>query len=183
MHSVYRSLQPRITRTLVSAWLDIDRALTTHYGAIIGLCALGQQVIATLILPYIEAYLHLLSPLMRAQRTNVIKRMEATRVYHALLNAVGSYVTDALISDAAVVYNKRSTYKRQREDADNDNDVMHDTAASVSVSGLFVPVDLSPLNALQDLFGDGLLPYVQSALYRVNNNNQLYAVDCCETFL
>ena len=34
---VYTALQPRITRTLLGALLDVQRPLTTHYGAIVGI--------------------------------------------------------------------------------------------------------------------------------------------------
>ena len=33
----YAALQPRVTRTMVGALLDVQRPLTTHYGAIIGI--------------------------------------------------------------------------------------------------------------------------------------------------
>ena len=35
--ATYAALQPRVTRTLLGALLDVQRPLTTHYGAIIGL--------------------------------------------------------------------------------------------------------------------------------------------------
>ena len=35
--ATYVSLRPRITRTLLGAWLDVTRALTSHYGAIVGI--------------------------------------------------------------------------------------------------------------------------------------------------
>ena len=34
---MYAALQPRVTRTMVGALLDVSRPLTTHYGAIIGI--------------------------------------------------------------------------------------------------------------------------------------------------
>lgn len=38
------TLQQRITNTLLHALLDAAKPLTTHYGAVVGLMALGPQV-------------------------------------------------------------------------------------------------------------------------------------------
>ncbi|KAK1860014.1 hypothetical protein I4F81_002606 [Pyropia yezoensis] len=51
----YTSLQPRITKTLVNAVLDPGRPLTTHYGATVGLAALGGVVVERLLLPHVAA--------------------------------------------------------------------------------------------------------------------------------
>lgn len=99
----YRSLQPRITKTLTRALLDPKRPLTTHYGAIVGLQALGQHVTRTLILPHITPYLKLLETVL-FRAANPTKRMEATNCYAALLAAAGSFVrrefTEALDTPA-----------------------------------------------------------------------------------
>ena len=42
---VYNTLQTRLTKTLLNAFLDLKRALTQHYGAIQGLAALGPNVV------------------------------------------------------------------------------------------------------------------------------------------
>ena len=89
--SAYRSLQPRITKTLTRAFLDPRRPLTTHYGAITGLQALGQHVTKTLILPHLPVYLKLLETVL-VTAVNPTKRMEATNCYAALLHAAGQYV-------------------------------------------------------------------------------------------
>lgn len=41
----YQSLQPRVTRTLLHTFLDPNKALPQHYGAIQGLAALGSGVV------------------------------------------------------------------------------------------------------------------------------------------
>ncbi|XP_068641541.1 transcription initiation factor TFIID subunit 6-like isoform X2 [Aristolochia californica] len=86
----YHNLQPRVTRTLLHAFLDPMKALTQHYGAIQGLAALGPSVVRLLILPNLEPYMKLLEPemLLESQK-NEIKRREAWRVYDALLHAAG----------------------------------------------------------------------------------------------
>ncbi|KAF5187957.1 transcription initiation factor TFIID subunit 6-like, partial [Thalictrum thalictroides] len=83
---VYHNLQPRVTRTLLHAFLDPTKALTQHYGAIQGLAALGPSVIRLLILPNLQPYLQLLEPeMLHEKQKNEMKRHEAWRIYGALL--------------------------------------------------------------------------------------------------
>lgn len=46
---VYHNLQPRVTRTLLHAFLDPKKALPQHYGAIQGLAALGPSVVCFIV--------------------------------------------------------------------------------------------------------------------------------------
>ncbi|KAG9449345.1 hypothetical protein H6P81_009310 [Aristolochia fimbriata] len=86
----YHDLQPRVTKTLLHAFLDPMKALTQHYGAIQGLSVLGPSVVRLLILPNLEPYMKLLEPeLLLESQKNEIKRREAWRVYDALLHAAG----------------------------------------------------------------------------------------------
>ncbi|KAI9499123.1 transcription initiation factor TFIID subunit 6 [Zychaea mexicana] len=52
----YHTLQPRITKTLLRAFMDPARPLTTQYGAIVGLEHLGVEVTRVLIVPNIKFY-------------------------------------------------------------------------------------------------------------------------------
>ncbi|KAI8083274.1 transcription initiation factor TFIID complex 60 kDa subunit [Gilbertella persicaria] len=52
----YHTLQPRITKTLLRAFLDPVRPLTTQYGAIIGLDKIGPEVTRVLVAPNIKFY-------------------------------------------------------------------------------------------------------------------------------
>ncbi len=81
--SAYLNLQPRITKTLLHAFADLTRPLTTHYGAIVGLSALGHYVIQLLILPNLRAYVKLLEPELNSE--SPIRRTEARKCYGALL--------------------------------------------------------------------------------------------------
>ncbi|KAJ1992097.1 histone H4-like TAF Taf6, SAGA complex subunit [Dimargaris cristalligena] len=56
----YHTLQQRVTRTLLRAFLDPTKPLATHYGALVGLTRLGAPVVKLLILPNIKAYSALL---------------------------------------------------------------------------------------------------------------------------
>lgn len=88
--SAYLNLQPRVTRTLLHAFMDPKRAITQQYGAIQGLAALGPRVVRLLVLPNLETYILLLAPEMDMKsQPNEIKRYEALRVYGALLRAAG----------------------------------------------------------------------------------------------
>lgn len=46
---VYHNLQPRVTRTLLHAFLDPTKTLPQHYGAIRGLAALGPSVVSSIL--------------------------------------------------------------------------------------------------------------------------------------
>ncbi|KAF3443351.1 hypothetical protein FNV43_RR13033 [Rhamnella rubrinervis] len=94
---VYNTLQTRLTKTLVNAFLDPKRAITQHYGAIQGLTVLGPNVVRLLLLPNLEPYLQLLEPeLLVEKQKNEMKRYEAWRVYGALLRAAGRCMYDRL---------------------------------------------------------------------------------------
>ncbi|RXH90059.1 hypothetical protein DVH24_032416 [Malus domestica] len=98
---VYNTLQSRLTKTLVNAFLDPKRTLTQHYGAIQGLAALGPNVVRLLVLPNLESYLRLLEPeLLLDKQKNEMKRHEAWRVYGALL---AQDVPTFAISSAAIL--------------------------------------------------------------------------------
>ncbi|MCO5609012.1 hypothetical protein L7F22_063232 [Adiantum nelumboides] len=97
--SSYHNLQPRITKTLLQAFLDPKRAMTTHYGAIKGLAALGPRVVGLMVLPNVEAFMKLLiAELSTETQMNEMKRDEAMRVYNTLLVAVGLCMSSRLKS-------------------------------------------------------------------------------------
>ncbi|KAL5581753.1 hypothetical protein UlMin_014195 [Ulmus minor] len=94
---VYNTLQTRLTKTLLNAFLDSKRAMTQHYGAIQGLRSLGPNVVQLLLLPNLETYLRLLEPeLLLEKQKNEMKRYEAWQVYGALLRAAGQCIFDRL---------------------------------------------------------------------------------------
>lgn len=91
---VYPTLQPRVSKTLVMAWMDPTRSLNTHYGCVLALRKLGVLVIKKLIVPYVQTYMGQLQPALNS--TNEATKMEASFVYHALLDAVSIYVRHEL---------------------------------------------------------------------------------------
>jgi transcription initiation factor TFIID subunit 6 len=112
----YPSIRPRITRTLLRALLD-TKPMTTHYGAIRGLHALGPKVVRETVMPNLRAYLNALEPSLEPPtprdpsalegvseeerntaiakaKLAVIRHSDAQRVMGALQDAVGACVRD-----------------------------------------------------------------------------------------
>ncbi|KAJ2726770.1 histone H4-like TAF Taf6, SAGA complex subunit [Coemansia sp. Benny D115] len=82
----YHTLQTRIARTLLRAFLDPRKPLTTHYGAITGLRNLGVNIIKVLVLPNIKAYMSLLD--VEMAKDNPQLQMEGRRCQQALVDAL-----------------------------------------------------------------------------------------------
>ncbi|CAN8063999.1 unnamed protein product [Agarophyton chilense] len=86
----YPDIQPRITKTCASALDSPKRPLTTHYGAIVGLAALGRRVLERHLLPRLErkAYISMVEKIVKNPSTKPVRRDEAYRVFGALFWAV-----------------------------------------------------------------------------------------------
>ncbi|PRQ44914.1 putative TAF6 HEAT repeat domain-containing protein [Rosa chinensis] len=68
------TLQSRLTKTLVNAFLDPKRNLSQHCGVIQSLVAIGHRVVSLLILSNLESYLRFLEPeLLLGKQKNEIK--------------------------------------------------------------------------------------------------------------
>eukprot|EP00004_Rigifila_ramosa_P015798 TRINITY_DN3696_c1_g1_i1.p1 TRINITY_DN3696_c1_g1~~TRINITY_DN3696_c1_g1_i1.p1 ORF type:complete len:477 (-),score=113.16 TRINITY_DN3696_c1_g1_i1:19-1449(-) len=96
----YPTLPPRLAKTFWHALLDPGRPLPTHYGAIIGLEALGSSVLHLLLIPNLRAYSVLLQPSLVSD--SALVRMQAQRVHAALLHAVGHFLFHHLRAPASV---------------------------------------------------------------------------------
>ncbi|CAG8434714.1 7800_t:CDS:2 [Diversispora eburnea] len=57
----YNTLQPKIIRTLLSAFTDPSKSLSTHYGCIVAMGALGREVIRSILVPNLKTYSEILS--------------------------------------------------------------------------------------------------------------------------
>ncbi|PRP82397.1 hypothetical protein PROFUN_10173 [Planoprotostelium fungivorum] len=86
----YPAFQPRVTKTLVQAFCDPSKPLTTHYGAIKGLSVFGPQVVETSLIPHLKDYVPKLQPKLESKNLNELN--EAKRVKTALLECVGKYI-------------------------------------------------------------------------------------------
>eukprot|EP00761_Pharyngomonas_kirbyi_P000328 gb/GECH01000328.1/.p1 GENE.gb/GECH01000328.1/~~gb/GECH01000328.1/.p1 ORF type:complete len:572 (+),score=78.98 gb/GECH01000328.1/:1-1716(+) len=88
--TAYHTLQPRITKTMLHAFLDTERPHTTHYGAIVGLTALGPHVTQLLLLEpprscNLVVFVRMLGPHLLSD--SPVQRLEAMKCYGALLRA------------------------------------------------------------------------------------------------
>ncbi len=88
--TAYTTLQPRITKTLVGAFLDFSKPLTTHYGAIKALCGMGEAVCTTLVFPNLSVYM----PFLQAAKDegSALRKAEAGRVWNLLLDQCVGFV-------------------------------------------------------------------------------------------
>ena len=59
------SLSTRVSSVCVSTLLDTSKALTSHYGAICGLAAMGPRATRLLLLPHLGNYYGRLVPVLR----------------------------------------------------------------------------------------------------------------------
>jgi len=65
--SKYHNTQTRCSRTFIQAFIDPSKALTTHYGAIVGLTIFGKHVVDAAVLPTIGEYVTNILRLVSAQ--------------------------------------------------------------------------------------------------------------------
>ncbi|KAJ3186207.1 hypothetical protein HDU85_007647 [Gaertneriomyces sp. JEL0708] len=54
--SSYTTLHPRITKTLLRAFIDSSKSLPTLFGALVGLAAIGRQTVQVILLPNLPAF-------------------------------------------------------------------------------------------------------------------------------
>ncbi|EXJ92110.1 transcription initiation factor TFIID subunit 6 [Capronia epimyces CBS 606.96] len=88
------NLKPRLARSLLKTFLDPTKPLGSHYGAILGLKAIGgAEVVRQLIIPNLKAFGELLDDDLQ---DSSVKKAEAEKVVSAILNALGTLVDDEI---------------------------------------------------------------------------------------
>ena len=99
--TAYPTLQPRITKTLVGALLDFSKPLTTHYGAIRGLCAMGEAARSALVFANLSVYV----PFLQSAREDgtALRKKEAAHVWSLLLQQCLAHVKGVLAQQEAFV--------------------------------------------------------------------------------
>ncbi|DBA87405.1 hypothetical protein WJX77_003935 [Trebouxia sp. C0004] len=114
----YYQIQPRITQALNTAFQQANNPLTTHYGAIVGLTALGHQAVRNALYPNLHPYLALLQEQMQ-QSGNEMKRYEAYKCFGALLHAAGAAIRErvkSMMLPASATKNESSPVTPEQED-------------------------------------------------------------------
>lgn len=88
----YPNIQTRVTKTLLDAFRDPKKSLTTHYGAIMGLSCLGKHVVDGLLFPHVGDYMNLVKKVLDDPKLKAksIRRYEAAKVMGALGFAVAT---------------------------------------------------------------------------------------------
>jgi len=83
----------RITEQLEEALRDCKRPLSTHYGCLVGLEALGIQTIETVLMPMIEPYLDSLRPLLKPKKKPTLQWVPSApeMIYQAWVRIACSY--------------------------------------------------------------------------------------------
>uniref|UniRef100_A0A7S2RDG4 TAF6 C-terminal HEAT repeat domain-containing protein n=1 Tax=Mucochytrium quahogii TaxID=96639 RepID=A0A7S2RDG4_9STRA len=91
----YKDIKPRITKTLRAALLSKDRPMTTQYGAIVGISAMGPLTVQAILLPVMRKLLIRYNKVMRMNggaSPSVLKCLEAQHCIGALQTAFGSFI-------------------------------------------------------------------------------------------
>ncbi|KAJ3073836.1 hypothetical protein HDU98_000506 [Podochytrium sp. JEL0797] len=107
--STYPTLQPRVTKTLLRAFLDPLKPNATHYGAITGLSLLGNEVIKLLIRPNVRAFV---TECLSADHMNSV--VEADRKDAKM---VEDLLVDVLAGHVGVEYVETERVARERDPA------------------------------------------------------------------
>ncbi|GBG33736.1 Transcription initiation factor TFIID subunit 6 [Hondaea fermentalgiana] len=87
----YQNIKPRVQNTLRDALMRKDRPLTTQYGAIVGIAAMGPLTVQAVLLPVMAKLLRRYSKAMLRSRS-ILERREAQHCVGALQSAFGSYL-------------------------------------------------------------------------------------------
>jgi transcription initiation factor TFIID subunit 6 len=82
----YSTLKPRLCRSLLRAFLDNHKPITTHYGAITGLRIMGREVVRTIVLPNLKIYTDLiLKPVLTDVQSDNATRHDAEKCLDAIM--------------------------------------------------------------------------------------------------
>ncbi|KAJ3218412.1 Transcription initiation factor TFIID subunit 6 [Dinochytrium kinnereticum] len=81
---------PRITKTLLRAFLDPSKSLATHFGAIKGLAALGPEAVKVLLVPNLKSYSAVSLAGVR-DAGGAFKSQEGSQVYLAILDVLKAH--------------------------------------------------------------------------------------------
>ncbi|KAF7725703.1 hypothetical protein EC973_009420 [Apophysomyces ossiformis] len=128
----YHTLKPRITKTLLRAFLDPAKPLTTQYGAIIGLYQLGPEVTRVLIAPNVKFYGE---NYLRAAlaSNNPLRKAEAQHCRDALVTVLKQITDSETSRDSAGP--EKDDAEASEEDKNRFLDAMGEVIGSVYLEG------------------------------------------------
>ncbi|KAJ3415988.1 hypothetical protein HDV05_003585 [Chytridiales sp. JEL 0842] len=91
--ATYPTLQPRVTKTLLRAYLDPLKGVGTHFGAITGLASLGHEIVKLLIVPNVKAFGEtMIKPGLDSSAGDDLKRQEYMKCYEATVGILKHFI-------------------------------------------------------------------------------------------
>lgn len=94
---VYGNLVPRVAKTMIKTFLDSTKPASSHYGAIVGLAALGAHAVDALLVEHMETYIKTLESDASREMTDeepAASAEDANRCRTALRNAATKWLAD-----------------------------------------------------------------------------------------
>ncbi|KAF0983936.1 hypothetical protein FDP41_007851 [Naegleria fowleri] len=201
--SSYHTLQPRITKTLLHAFLDPKRSRTTHYGAIVGITALGSHVTQLLFLEppknsNLKIFCNLLLPELVSPDMHT--RHNAFMCFKALLTAAGTFFTQLsrffkLEQQERAREYASSVTSFEEEEEENTNQTkkkeqrnIHKSEEALKIEKLTremrermnsssIPEDVAErYSELYDLFGESVFSFIDYDIYKTSENVDSFSI-------
>lgn len=101
--TAYQTIVPRVTRTLAKTLGDAEKPLTSHYGAIVGLTALGPMAVQSVLIPVLPDYLKALGIEGAPMNEGAQLPLDTRKCWEALRDAVNVWRPYAQPSDLSSV--------------------------------------------------------------------------------
>ncbi len=95
--NAFVTLIPRLSKTFVGALLDFSKPLTTHYGAIKGISALGKAAQSKLLFSNLAQYV----PFVMAAKDEAQRKNEANRVLSLLVDTCVAHIKSEQLENNA----------------------------------------------------------------------------------
>jgi len=154
----YATLQPRVTKTLLQAFLEPNKPLPTHYGGIRALAALGPQSIGLFIVPNCATYVR--TVLQKELRSEDPQRQrDAGKVRGALLDAVGTYLRHSTEEARAGFQQQQQQQQQETESGGSNAEALRALLSKVILS---TSIDVQrAYQEMRELFGAELDDYLQ----------------------
>ena len=167
----------------MNAFLDVQKPLTSHYGALVGLSALGDRVVQLLILPNLKVYIEeVVKPKMERRGGGggeggaEQERVEAEHVYHKAVEVSGRFLNNLMMETkgnkvplSVRVGEKEKEGEEKEKEKEEDMEIEgeeeeegeeHVKEARKAVENLLPEDWIDYYVELRGLFGDHLTPFL-----------------------